>query len=107
MTLSFTGDDFMQALEVASIVGSIVAALLVGLIIYLMVRPKNGQREAARRAMDGLDAEEMIALIDRMERRLAVLERAIGDERGQDRLAARQQEIFEAVEDGRDLGRTK
>lgn len=106
MTISLNGNDIMEAIEIASIVGSVVAAVLVGLVIYLMVRPKRDRAAPVRRD-DAIDAEEVIALIERMESRLAVLERAIGHEGAQPRLAARDEEDFEAAELGRDLGRMK
>jgi hypothetical protein len=107
MTFSIDGNDFMQVIEIASIVGTVVAAVLIGLVIYLMVRPSR--RDAAQRPHqpEALDAEEVIALIERMESRLAVLERAIGDDSERERLAPPADGNFEAAEGGRDLGRMK
>ena len=107
MTFSFSGDDFMQAIEIASIVGTIVSAILIGFVIYLMVRPSRRDRAQTRRQPDAIDAEEVIALIERMESRLAVLERAIGDDSERGRLAPPVEQNFEAADGGRDLGRTK
>jgi len=107
MTISLNGNYIMEAIEIASIVGSVIAALLVGLVIYLMVRPKRDPAAPMQRDIDAIDAETVIALIERMESRLAVLERAIGHEDAQPRLAPRDEENFEAAEPGRDLGRMK
>ncbi len=107
MTFSMDSDDFMQVIEIASIVGTVVAAVLIGFVIYLMVRPKRGSAAPPQRDIDAIDAETVIAVIDRMESRLAVLERAIGHEDAQPRFAPREQENFEAAEGGRDLGRMK
>lgn len=107
MTFSFSGDDFMQAIEIASIVGTILSAILIGFVIYLMVRPSRRDAAQARRQPEALDAEEVIALIERMESRLAVLERAIGDDSERERLAPPADGNFEAAEGGRDPGRMK
>jgi len=107
MTFSVNGDDFMQAIEIASIVGTVVSAVLIGFVIYLMVRPSRRDAAQARHQPEALDAEEVIALIERMESRLAVLERAIGDDSERGRLEPPADENFEAAEGGRDLGRTK
>jgi len=86
MTLSVDGVDVMQAIEVAAVVGSIVAMLVIGLIVYLMVRPTRRQPQVRAPEEDAFDAEELLRLMDRMEQRLEVLERAVGEEtRLQDR----------------------
>ena len=77
MTISMTGNEVAEAIEIAVIVGSIVAMLVAALVVYLMVRPPRRSRVQARSEPDTLDVEEMLALIDRMERRLDVLERAV------------------------------
>ena len=77
MTIQMDEASVMAAIEVAAIVGSIVSVLVIGLIVYLLVRPSRRQREARRAEPDAIDVEEMIQLIDRMEQRLEVLERAV------------------------------
>ncbi|WP_129791117.1 hypothetical protein [Sphingosinicella sp. CPCC 101087] len=86
MTLQIDGVDVMNAIEIAAWIGSIVAMLVIGLIVWVMVRPPR--RERVRPAEpDGLDAEEMMRLLDRMEQRLEVLERAVAVEaREEDRM---------------------
>ena len=79
MTLRIDGVDVMNAIEIASVVGSIVLMLAVGFIVYLMVRPPRHRRGKRPAEPDALDVEEMIRLLDRMEQRLDVLERAVGD----------------------------
>ena len=87
MTLRVDGVDVMQAIEIASVVGSIVAMLVIGLIVYLMVRPTRRRHEVRPPEDDAFDAGELLRLMDRMEQRLEVLERAVGDEtRIQDRV---------------------
>jgi hypothetical protein len=81
--------------------------LVVGLLVYLMVRPPRHVRERRRqrpppRALDGGEAEELWALVDRMEARLEVLERALADQTGADR-----QHHLEPAEERRDNGGSK
>jgi large-conductance mechanosensitive channel len=85
MTVSFNGAEFGHAIAVASVVGSIVSFLIVALVIYLVVRPPRRGREEALREAERVDAQEMLALMERMERRLEVLERAVGDQTKSDR----------------------
>ena len=87
MTIRVDGVDVMQAVEIASVVGSIFAMLVIGLIVYLLVRPSRRAREDRPPEPAGLDAAELIAVMERMERRLEVLERAVADDlREEDRL---------------------
>jgi len=79
MTLSVNGNDVGQAIEIAIAVGGVLALLLGALLIYLLVRPPRRRRATAEPAEEALDADEMLALIDRMERRLELLERAVAD----------------------------
>ena len=76
MTISMDAAEVMTAIEVASWVGSIVAMLVAGWIVYLMVRPKR-RRDAGPAGEDGFDAAEMLRLMERMENRLDTLERAV------------------------------
>ena len=101
MTLRIDGVDVMTAIEVASIVGSIIAMLVIGLIVYLMVRPVRNRREAARPEPDRIEAEEMIRLMEVMERRLELLERAVSDQRKDE------EELLEAGEQRPQTRRTK
>jgi hypothetical protein len=80
MTLQVDGTDVMAAIEVAIWVGSIVAMLVIGFIVYLMVRPARRRAEAPPPEDEALDARELLRLMDRMERRLEMLERAVGAE---------------------------
>ena len=107
MTISMSANDVMEAIEIASIVGGILALLIGALVIYLLVRPPRHRRGAARPEADALDREEMFALMDRMERRLETMERLVAQDNQQGRIAPREaDEISEAVE-SRELGRTK
>ena len=75
MTLSVDPAELVTAIEVASWVGTIVAMLVLGLVVYLMVRPKRGRREA--RPSEEFDRAEMLRLMARMEQRLEIMERAV------------------------------
>ena len=87
MTIQVDAADFATAVEVASWVGSLIAMLVMGLIVYLMVRPSRRARRRQRTTeTDALQVEEMLRLVERMEQRLEVLERAIGDERREQRI---------------------
>ncbi|MGE0180132.1 MAG: hypothetical protein AB7O91_09985 [Sphingomonas sp.] len=107
MTFEFNPADIGDIVEIASIVGTIVTVLVFAIVAYFLVRPKRRRDMPQRPAPDGLEMEEMLALMDRMERRLATLERAIGDDRPE-RLARRDEddEILKAAQ-RRELGRTK
>ncbi|MGZ8347902.1 MAG: hypothetical protein ACXWUP_12400 [Allosphingosinicella sp.] len=81
MTFRIDGTDLSTALEVAAIVGTVIGLLIGGLVLYLLVRPPRRRREEAKPAeFDGREVEEMLRLIDRMEQRLEVLERAVAVE---------------------------
>jgi hypothetical protein len=107
MTVVMTANEVREAIEIATIVGGIVAMLIGALVVYLLVRPIRGQRGAARPEADSLDREEMVALMDRMERRLEVMERLVVRDAEPARIAPQgEEEITKAVGD-RELGRTK
>ena len=113
MTLQVNGHDIGQAIELAAFVGSALAMLIAGLLVYLMVRPPKHVRMARKHGvkteMEPVDAEELWDLVDRMEARLEVLERAMADQIGQVERPAlrapRRKETFEPAEHGPDTGR--
>ena len=84
MTISVNGNEISEAIEIAMTVGGLIGLLIVGLLVYLVVRPPRRRAVETRPEPDAVDVEEMLALIDRMERRLDVLERAVGAEDRQD-----------------------
>ena len=77
MTFQINGSDVADIIRVATVVGTIVAMLVGGLVLYLLVRPPRKSRVERRPDAEALDAEEVIQVIDRMEQRLEVLERAM------------------------------
>ena len=100
MTLSIDGTDIGTAIQVASIVGTILALLIGALVLYLLVRPPRKSRDR-RPDAEALDAEEVMQVLDRMEQRLAVLERALPREERAPR------QLMNAGEEGPDNRRTK
>jgi hypothetical protein len=115
MTLSIDGTDIGRFIEVASLVGSIVAMLVVGLLVYLMVRPPRHVRQARKAVRRGeagteadpVEAEELWRLVDRMESRLGVLERALADQLDRPAIGGRETEHSLAPVEDRDSGRTE
>jgi len=115
MTFQVDGHDVAQAIELAAFVGSALAMLIAGLLVYLMVRPPKHVRMARKMGvkteMDPVESEELWHLVDRMEARLEVIERAMVDQVGHAERPAlrgsRNQENFEPAEHGRDAGRTE
>jgi hypothetical protein len=101
MTLSISPNDVAEIVQVAATVFSILLTLVVGWFVYLMVRPSKKERERRRlREADPAEAEELWRIVDLMERRLEVLERALAD-----RLEDRGEQDFLLADEGRDSGR--
>jgi hypothetical protein len=106
MTLSINGNDIAQMVQVAATVGSIVATLVVCFIVYLMVRPSRQERARKAREANPVETEEMWRIVDLMERRLEVLERALADQLERPRGRADETpRIFAPAGDGRESGR--
>lgn len=108
MTVEIDGVDLIAAAEAAALIGGLVAMLVIGLLVYLLVRPPRHVREARRRPVElqESEAEQLLDLMGRMEARLEVLERALADEphtAGQ----AEEQERLESAEGGRETRRMK
>jgi len=109
MTLQINGTDFMEVIHVVRVVGTIVTMLVVGLLIWWAVRPSRRSRDR-RDAIetDAADNDELWRIVDRMEERLEVLERALADQVEPPRVKRpRRDEIFAPADEGRDSGRTE
>ena len=108
MSVQVSGADIMAAVHVARVVGSILMMLLVGLVILWAVRPPRRVRDRREAAdSEAADTEDLWRVIDRMEERLEVLERALGDQLEPPPLrGSRQDRIVAPAEEGRDSGRT-
>lgn len=105
MTVEVDGMNLVELIEVASIVGGLIAALVIALLVYLLVRPPRHERQARRRPVELQDseAEALLAMMDRMESRLEVLERALADQTGSSTKSA--QPILEMAEEGQETRR--
>jgi len=108
MNVEIDGVDVMAAAEIATLVGGIVATLVIALLVYLLVRPPRHVREARRRPIElqESEAEQLLDVMDRMEARLEVLERALADHRSP-AVEPAEQAILEAADQGRETRRTK
>jgi len=109
VSIQVNGDDFMMAIHVVRIVGTIVSLVVMGLLIAWAVRPSRRNRDR-REAVenDTADNDAMWRIVDRMEERLEVLERALADQVDRPPVRApRSEEIFAPADEGRDSGRTK
>jgi hypothetical protein len=104
-SVQVNGDDIMAVIHVARIVGSIVTMLVIGLVILWAVRsPRRARHDAIDSDADGNEA--MWRMVDRMEERLEVLERALADQVDPPRMREpRREEIFAPADEGRDSGR--
>ena len=99
MTFSVNGHDIAQTVQIAASVFSVLLMIVAGWFVYLMVRPSRRDRDEARRT-DPVEAEELWRIVDLMERRLEVLERALADQ-----LEGRRERDFLLADQGRDSGR--
>ncbi len=76
MTLRVDAAELVGAIEVATMVCTIAAVLVFGLIVYLMVRPRRQPRNARPPEDMALD-RDLLRLMERMEQRLEIMERAV------------------------------
>ncbi len=115
MTLQINGQDISAAIEGLIWTGTILGLLVAALIFYLLVRPPRQVRQrrkaerkgaAPPRETGAAEAEDLLRLIDRMEGRLEVLERALADHIERPALGRRGDErILTPADEGRDSGR--
>ena len=108
-TVHVNGDEIMAVIHVVKIVGSIVTMLVIGLLLAWAIRkPRNARDDRAAHGGDAADDEALWRVVDRMEERLEVLERAMADQVEPPRMSARRRdEIFAPAEEGRNSGRTE
>ncbi len=107
MSVQLSPGHVADLVKVASVVGSIILMMILSLAVFIAVRPSRRDRQARDdRAAIEAEADEAWRQVDRMEARLAVLERAMAEqiERPRPRVAA-QEEIFAPADEGRDSGR--
>ncbi|MDQ8755650.1 hypothetical protein RCO27_05360 [Sphingosinicella sp. LHD-64] len=113
MTLSINGNDIGQAIEIALTVGTIVMLVIGAFLVWLMVRPSKRSAPPRRRGMDEVEMAEMLQLLDRMEDRLAALERIVAHEsetpspRIAERREGQEDRFLKAGEESPETRRTK
>ena len=112
MSIMVNGHEIGQIVEGVAWGASFLATAIVVLIVYLMVRPprhlRNRPPPAVRTELEPVEAEELWALVDRMEARLEVLERALSDQLDRPRLRRDEPEdTLSPAEDGRTIRRTE
>ena len=109
MTIQVNGQDIMDIAQSVAWGASILGTAIVVLIVYLIVRPSRHARNrppAPPAALDADEAEELWRLVDRMEARIDVLERALSDQLDRPAIGRRDEEAtFAPAEAGRDSGR--
>jgi len=111
MSIQISPADFRDIVDVASIVGSVVATMLAVWIVYLIVRPSRRAREEQRLERDERPGEldEMWRIMDRMDDRLEVLERALAAEERAPQITRRRKaddedRLLSPADGGRDAG---
>lgn len=111
MSIMVNGHEIGQIVEGVAWGASFLATAIVVFIVYLMVRPPRHLRNrppAAPTELEPVEAEELWAIVDRMEARLEVLERALSDQLDRPRLRREErEETLSPAEDGRTNGRTE
>ena len=80
MSVHVDANDVAQAVELASWVATMLAMLVMGLIVYFMVRPSRRRRERRNSEIGSEEAEQMLRLMERMEQRLGTLERIVSQD---------------------------
>jgi hypothetical protein len=107
-TIQVDGAQIWAVIHIVRIVMSIVAMLAVGLLIWWAVRPSRRARDRG----EELDAEpaneDLWRSVDRMEERLAVLERALADQvEPPPGRASRQDRVYAPADADRNIGRNE
>jgi hypothetical protein len=111
MTVSMTANEVAQAVQLAAGIGAFLGVVILGLIIFMMVRPSKRSREARlerEHDPDALDLDEVMHVLDRMEQRLGTLERVVIDSEERPRVGGRgEQELLETGDESPAKRRTK
>jgi hypothetical protein len=77
MTVSMNADQVIGSIQLAAGIGAFIGVVVLGLLIYLLVRPSRRPPPGRVEDADALDPEEVLDLLERMNQRLGVLERAM------------------------------
>ena len=81
MTIRMDEADVIAA-AIASGIVAFAAIVLIGWLIYLIVRPSRRDRKRRQSGFSPAEVQEMIALVERMEQRLEMLERIVAQDAG-------------------------
>jgi hypothetical protein len=91
MTVSMNADQVVGSIQLAAGIGAFLGVLILGLLIFWMVRPsRRAKREAPVTEQDALDMEEVLNVLEGMERRLGTLERAMIEQDEAPRIGSRE-----------------
>ena len=112
MTVSMNADQVVESIQLAAGIGAFLGVVILGLLIWLMVRPKRNKNRQAPRPeadeQDMLDMDEVLNVLERMEQRLRVVERTVIEQDEAPRIGARQeQDLLEAGDEGSQVRRDK
>ena len=111
MTVSMTANEVAQAVQLAAGIGAFLGVVILGLIIFMMVRPSRRSREAhveRERDPEALDLDEVMHVLDRMEQRLGTLERVVIEHEERPLIGSRdEQQLLNAGEESPETRRTK
>jgi hypothetical protein len=98
------GDDLWDIVRIGMLLGTVLLTVGICAIVLNMIRPKKGSRRD--RETDPAESEELWRIVDVMEARLDVLERAMSDQIEAPRGRERERD-FLLTRDGQDTGRTQ
>ena len=110
MTVSMTANEVAQAIQLAAGIGAFLGVVVLGLIIFMMVRPSKRSREAhleRERDPEALDLDEVMNVLDRMEQRLGTLERVVIETEERPLIGRNEQKVLETGDEGPTKRRTK
>lgn len=112
MTVSMTAGEVAEAIQLAAGIGAFLGVVILGLIIFMMIRPSKRSRQAnleREQDPDALDLDEVMHILDRMEQRLGTLERVVIDSEEQPLVRGRsdEQQLLQAGDESPETRRTK
>ena len=112
MTVSMTANEVAEAIQLAAGIGAFLGVVILGLIIFMMVRPSRRSRQAnleREKDPDALDLDEVMHVLDRMEQRLGTLERVVIETEERPRVRGRsdEQQLLQTGDESPETRRVK
>ena len=109
MTVSMNADQVVESIQLAAGIGAFLGVVILGLLIWLMARPKKRKGPPAQTdEQDMLDMDEVLNVLERMEQRLRVVERNVIEQDEAPRIGDRQeQDLLEAGDERSQVRRDK